>query len=214
MNIRGVIFDLDGVLCFTDRYHTAAWRRLAEELGIPFEENTGDAVRGVSRMDSLDIVLGEHKNEYSMEQKIELASRKNAYYREYLSTMTPSDVSTGVRTMLEELKGHGIPMAIGSSSKNTLFILDKTGLTEYFSAIADGTQISKSKPDPEVFLLAAEKLGLRPEECCVLEDAQAGIEAARRGGFIRIAIGDAVRNAEAEYHLDSADGLADILTGR
>ena len=211
MNIKGVIFDLDGVLCFTDRYHTAAWKCLAEEIGIPFAEKTGDAVRGVSRMESLDIVLGDNKGNYSPEQKIELADRKNAIYREYLSTMTPSDVSAAVRSMLEELKRRGIPMAIGSSSKNTLFILEKTGLTGYFSAIADGTQILKSKPDPEVFLLAAKKLGLRPEECCVLEDAQAGIEAARRGGFISVAIGNAVRESEAEYHFAGAEELISIF---
>lgn len=211
MHIKGVIFDLDGVLCSTDRYHTAAWRRLAEELGIRFEEKTSDAVRGVSRMDSLDIVLGEHKNEYSPEQKTELADRKNSIYRGYLSTMTPSDVTPSVRFMLEKLKSCHIPMAIGSSSKNTVFILQKTELMGYFPVIVDGTQISKSKPDPEVFLLAAQKLGLRPDECCVLEDAHAGIEAARRGGFIRIAIGSTVRDDEAEYYLESADGLTEIL---
>ena len=154
-NISAVIFDLDGVICSTDIFHYRAWKETVEKLGITVDESIMDKVRGISRMASLDIVLGEHKDEYSSEEKLRLADEKNELYRSMLSGMSPSDRADGVDELLGFLKARGIRTAIGSSSRNTRLILERIGLDSAFDAIADGTMITKSKPDPEVFLKAA-----------------------------------------------------------
>lgn len=190
-NMNAIIFDLDGVLVFTDRYHYQAWKRLADRLGIYFDESINNRLRGVSRMDSLEIILERSAVLYSQAEKEKFAEEKNEHYRELLASMRPSDVSTDVRETLDELARRGYRLAIGSSSKNTRFILGQVGLMERFEAISDGTNILHSKPDPEVFLKAAEFLGEEPSNCIVVEDALAGIDAAKAAGMTAVGIGDA-----------------------
>ena len=158
---EAVVFDLDGVICFTDVYHYRGWKSIADELGIPFDETINNRLRGVSRMESLEIVLERYEGEpLSDARKEELAATKNERYRVMLGDMSPADLDPSVRTTLDELRGRGLKLAIGSSSKNATFILERIGLGDYFDAISDGTNITRSKPDPEVFLKAAEFLGV------------------------------------------------------
>lgn len=199
--IKGIIFDLDGVLVFTDQFHFAAWKQLASELGYTIDEEMNSRLRGVSRMDSLNIVLEKYEGILSNEQKVVLADRKNKIYLNYLENMVPSDVSNAVRKTLADLHERGYKIALGSSSRNAKIILKKVALEEAFDAISDGTNISKSKPDPEVFLKAAEYLDLQPEECIVVEDAYAGIDAAKAGNMQAVGIGEAYSYAKADYHI-------------
>ncbi|MBQ7995231.1 MAG: beta-phosphoglucomutase [Bacilli bacterium] len=206
MEIKGIIFDLDGVILSTDDFHYQAWKSLATRLGIPFDREKNNRLRGVSRLASLEIVLeGYH---FSDEDKNAFAEEKNNTYRELLNNLTPESVSEDTRDTLDELKRRGYKIAIGSSSKNTKLILSRVGLLNAFDAIADGEDIKKSKPDPEVFLVAAKRLGLNPTNCVVVEDAFAGIEAAIAGGFLPVAIGDATNCQSVEYKLNK---LSDIL---
>ncbi len=150
-NVKAFIFDLDGVIVFTDKFHYQAWKRMADRMGIYFDETVNNRLRGVSRMESLDIILENYEGSLSQEEKKALAEEKKASYRELLNTMTPQDVSTKVRRTLEQLREKGYKLAIGSSSKNAPFILEKVGLLDFFDAISDGNNITNSKPDPEVF---------------------------------------------------------------
>ena len=212
MAIKGLIFDLDGVLLSTDHYHYLAWKKLSDELGIPFTEKDNEKLRGVSRMDSFEIVLSNKPSlQLTEEEKLTYADQKNADYREYLKQMTPADVSDEVRSTLGELRRRGYRLAVGSSSKNARFILERTELTAAFDAIADGTDIKKSKPDPEVFQKAAEFLGLAPADCAVVEDAEAGLEAAVGGGMLPIAIASAKGSALAKHSLESFAELLELF---
>ena len=208
MNYKAVIFDLDGVICFTDKYHYQAWKSVADELGLPFDEKVNDRLRGISRMDSLEIILENAGVTYPQEEKEAIASKKNHLYREYLKTMTPDDLPVEVGTTLNRLKALGYKLAVGSSSRNAKTILERLGLGDFFDAVSDGTNISKSKPDPEVFLKAAELLGEDPEDCLVVEDAASGIEAASAGGFDSAGIGEAARSPKCTYPMNS---VADLL---
>ncbi len=194
MKYKGVIFDLDGVICSTDDYHYNAWKKLADKLGIDFNEVKNNLLRGVSRMESLEIILGEKSGNYTEDQKIVLATEKNDNYRQSLVQITNDDVEKDVVNTLLKLKETGYKLAIGSSSKNARYILERLGVTDFFDEIVDGTDIEKSKPDPEVFLKAANKLGLEVKECIVVEDAIAGIEAGLSGGFEVVGIGDATKS--------------------
>ena len=209
--IKGIIFDLDGVLVFTDKYHYLAWKQIADKEGIPFDETINHRLRGVSRMDSLEIILEKASREYTQEEKIALATAKNDIYRSYLEKMTPSDVDPKSRATLEELKSQGYLLAIGSSSRNTALILEKTNLGYLFDAVSDGNGLVNSKPDPEVFLKAAKMLGLSPKECLVVEDADAGIEAARRGEFISVGINIASKNRNTKYPIQELSDLLRVL---
>ena len=209
--IKGIIFDLDGVLVFTDQFHFAAWKQLASELGYTIDEEMNSRLRGVSRMDSLNIVLEKYEGILSNEKKVVLADRKNKIYLNYLENMVPSDVSNAVRKTLADLHERGYKIALGSSSRNAKIILKKVALEEAFDAISDGTNISKSKPDPEVFLKAAEYLDLQPEECIVVEDAYAGIDAAKAGNMQAVGIGEAYSYAKADYHIKKIEELLTIL---
>ncbi|HBR28195.1 MAG TPA: beta-phosphoglucomutase [Firmicutes bacterium] len=202
-----VIFDLDGVIVSTDDCHYRAWQQLADEEGIYFDAEINQRLRGVSRMDSLEIILERADRNYTNEEKKVLADRKNAYYRELIQALTPDNILPGVGPILAGLKEHGIKIAVGSSSKNTPLILDRIGLKDYFDAVADGNDLSKSKPDPEVFLLAAERLGVPPEHCVVVEDADAGVEAALAAGMRVLGVGAAAANLRATLRADSLDGL-------
>ena len=205
MKIEAVIFDLDGVIVSTDECHYRAWKKTADEEGIYFDRKINDRLRGVSRMDSLEIVLERAERLYTDEEKVELAERKNNYYKEYIKKLTKNDILSGVNENLAELKAKGIKVAIGSSSKNTPDILKYIGLDNYFDAVSDGNNITKSKPDPEVFLKAADMLGVPYEKCLVVEDADSGIEAGKRAGMYTLAVNNA---KGADY------SLADLSAGK
>ena len=207
-----LIFDLDGVICFTDEYHYQAWKQMADREKIYFDRETNNRLRGVSRMASLEIILERAEKEYTPEEKQALAQRKNDIYRVLLEKMTPADLHQETKKTLEELKARGILLAIGSSSKNAKLILERIGLGDFFHAISDGTNITRSKPDPEVFLKAAQMLGKLPGQCMVVEDAQAGIEAAHAGGFASAALGDARQCPLATYRLDAFGDLVDLVS--
>ena len=200
MKYKGIIFDLDGVICSTDEYHYLAWKALADRMGIPFDRERNNLLRGVSRMASLDIILEKSDKTYTDEEKTAFAEEKNTLYRELLGRMSPADLSGDVKNTLEALRKTGLKLAIGSSSKNTPFILERIGLKDFFDAVADGNCITHSKPHPEVFLKAADKLGLIPQDCLMVEDAHAGVEAAVAGGFDCAAMGDAKDDARATSH--------------
>ena len=202
MKYQGIIFDLDGVICSTDEYHYLAWKALADRLGIAFPRETNNLLRGISRMESLEIILKSCGRDCSEADKTALAKEKNDMYRELLGNMTPEDLSEDVRTTLNVLRGSGLKLAIGSSSRNTPFILKRIGLESFFDAVADGNCISRSKPDPEVFLKAADIISLPPQDCLVVEDAHAGVEAAAAGGFHCAALGNAKDDPRAQYHLN------------
>ena len=209
MKYKAVIFDLDGVICFTDEYHYLAWKELADELNISFDRTINERLRGVSRMDSLEIILEKYTGPaLSDEEKERLAIKKNDIYRKSLENMSEKDLSNEVREVLNTLRYKGFKLAIGSSSKNTKFILKQIGLENFFDAISDGTNITRSKPDPEVFLKAAEFVSEGPKDCLVIEDAEAGIDAAVAGGFESAGIGSAASYSKATYHLNS---FKDIL---
>ncbi len=208
-----IVFDLDGVICFTDVYHYRGWKSVADELGIPFDETVNNRLRGVSRMESLKIILEPYEGEpLSDERKLELAAIKNDRYREMLGELSPADLEGSVRTTLDDLRGRGLKLAIGSSSKNAKYILERIGLGDYFDAISDGTNISRSKPDPEVFLKAAEYLGVDPAKCVVIEDAVAGIEAAHAAGMYGVAMGDAADQGVGDAKIATFAGLAGVMT--
>lgn len=209
---EAVIFDLDGVICFTDHYHYLAWKALADSLGIDFDETKNDRLRGVSRMESLEIVLeGYHGPALSEAEKIALADKKNSLYRESLQTMTPKDLSDEVRNTLKALRELGKKLAIGSSSKNTPLILERIGLAGFFDAVSDGNNIQRSKPDPQVFTMAAEMLHLAPEKCLVVEDAMAGLQAAASGGFDSAGLGPAAESGKATYSLSAFSDLLNVV---
>lgn len=200
MKIKAVIFDLDGVIVTTDECHYLGWQRMADEEGICFDREINNRLRGVSRMESLEIILEKAEKEYTDEEKIAMAERKNGYYREFIKELTPDDILPGVMANLEELKANGVKIAIGSSSKNTPVILKNIGLEGYFDAVSDGNNISNSKPDPEVFLKAAEMLGIEPSDCMIVEDADSGVVAGKRAGMLTLSVNGA---AGADYSFEN-----------
>ncbi|RUA11158.1 MAG: beta-phosphoglucomutase [Flavobacteriia bacterium] len=198
MNKKAFIFDLDGVIVDTAKYHFLAWKNLANELGFDFTEKQNEQLKGVSRVRSLDILLKIGKIELSQEEKDRLLLQKNEEYLTYIEKMTADEILPGIPEVLDFLEKNKIPFALGSASKNAGLILEKVGLLNKFTAIVDGNDVSKAKPDPEVFLIAAKRLNTDPEYCIVIEDAVAGIEAAHNAGMFSIGIGDPV-------HLNAAD---------
>ncbi|MDP4088768.1 MAG: beta-phosphoglucomutase [Bacillota bacterium] len=204
---QAIIFDLDGVIVCTDEYHYLAWKQVADSEGIYFDREINERLRGVSRIESLEIILERAAKSYTDEEKLKLADKKNIIYRESLTKLTPEDILPGVIDLLDELKNRSIKAAIGSSSKNTQFILQRIGLMNRFDSIADGNGITKSKPDPEVFLLAARLLKIDPQECAVVEDAYAGIDAAKAAGCKAIAVGSAQNYKKADYSADDISKL-------
>jgi beta-phosphoglucomutase len=189
MKIRACIFDLDGVIVDTAKYHFLAWKRLADQLGINFTEKDNERLKGVSRMESLELILKLGNMIIDQDKKNELARLKNLWYNDYIRKMTPEEILPGSLDFVKELKKADIRVAVGSASKNTPVILDRVGISKLFDAVADGNNVEKAKPDPEVFLKASEMLGIEPEECIVFEDALAGVQAALNAGMICIGIG-------------------------
>lgn len=209
--MKGLIFDLDGVIVSTDEQHYLGWQALADKLGIPFSREVNNRFRGVSRMACMDILEQISGRCYTEQEKTAYAAWKNDYYRSLLQKMSPADLTGEVRSTLDALRAGGYLLAIGSSSKNTKFILERIGLADYFDAVSDGTNIAKSKPDPEVFLKAAEFLGLKPEECLVVEDAISGVDAAHAGGMKAAVVGDAADRNYGDYVLTHFPELLNIV---
>ena len=187
---KGLIFDLDGVRVTTEHNHFVAWKRTADELGIPFSEKENELLKGMSRIDSLRIILELGHKSISQEQMDDLLLEKNKFYRDSIAELSRKDLLPGVLDLLNHAKEQNIPMAIGSSSKNAPFIVSLLDLDAYFVTIIDGNKVSDPKPHPEVFLNAAKELGLDPSECIVFEDAESGIQAAKAGGFFAIGVGN------------------------
>ena len=210
MRYRCVIFDLDGVLVHTDKYHYQAWKVIADKLSIPFDESINNKLRGVSRMESLEIILSATNKQFSKDEKTAFADEKNNIYKSLLENLSSTSVDDEVIAVLEGLRAEGIKLAIGSSSKNAGFILDKTEIAHYFEVVVSGLDIAHTKPDPEVFLKAASQLCAKPSDCLVVEDAHAGIEAAYRGGFDCAGIGDAYSSAIATYKVKSIREVINI----
>ncbi len=211
MKYKAIIFDLDGVICFTDKYHYLAWKEMADGIGVYFDEVINNRLRGVSRMESLDIILERSDKSYSDKEKEDMAFTKNELYKKLLMQMTPADLSDEVKNSLDKLRAKGLKLAIGSSSKNTKLILSRIGLEGYFDEISDGTNITKSKPDPEVFVKAAQMLGLDPKDCLVIEDAEAGIDAAVAGGFDSAGIGEASKHPKVTYPIKSFSDILNVV---
>ena len=208
MGFRGIIFDLDGVIVSTDEQHYLGWQALADRLGIPFSREVNSRFRGVSRMACMNILEELGGKHYTDSEKIAYADWKNEYYRKLLAQMSSDDLSQEVRSTLDALRARGLKLAVGSSSKNAKFILRRIGLSDYFDAVSDGTNISRSKPDPEVFLKAAEYLRLTPTDCLVVEDAVSGVEAAHAGGMKAATVGDAACRGCGDFILSR---FADLL---
>lgn len=214
----GVIFDLDGVIVKTDKYHRQGWQRLADELGIEFTEEQARRTRGVDRMASLRVVLGPDHG-FTEAQMREFADRKNAYYTESIQQINPEDILPGTMNRLSELDAHGIPMAIGSASKNAAVVLERLEIAHRFHAVVTGHDFERGKPAPDVFLTAAVRMGMPPDRCLVFEDAESGIQAAHAGGMRAIGIGqpDELPGAEIVVHsLDDInyDKMAALMTSQ
>lgn len=208
--IEAALFDLDGVIVDTARYHYAAWRRLAEELGFRFTEYDNERLKGVSRMQSLEILLevGGLAGRFSAAEKERMAERKNRWYVEYISQMTPREILPGVLPFLAELRKDGMRIALGSASKNTGLILERLQLGTWFDAVVDGTMVVRTKPDPEVFITCAERLGGVPSQrCVVFEDAVAGVEAARVAQMYSVGVGDSRLLCEADCVITGFEGV-------
>lgn len=210
--IKGFIFDLDGVITDTAEYHYRGWKRLADEEGLPFTREENEHLRGVSRRDSLLLIL---KGRIYPEEQIQaMMTRKNDYYLEYIKEITPRDLLPGAKELLEELRAAGYKVALGSASKNARDVLQRLDILRLFEAIADGYSVERQKPAPDLFLFAAQELGLKANACVVVEDAAAGIEAARAGGFRSVGLGPAERVGAADAVFANLNGvhLADLLT--
>lgn len=188
--IEACIFDLDGVIVDTAKYHFIAWKALAEELGFEFTLEDNERLKGVSRMRSLEILLEIGKRQFSDAEKRAMAEKKNALYVSYIEKMTPEEILPGVQPFLQQIRSKGIRVALGSASKNSPMILRQIGLSGLFDVVVDGNSITEAKPNPEVFLQGAQQLGVRPEHCVVFEDAIAGIDAARNARMYCVGIGD------------------------
>ena len=201
------IFDLDGVIVDTAKYHFLAWRNLADSLGFEFTEEHNELLKGVSRVRSLEILLNIGKVELTEEQKQTFLVQKNTEYLGYVHKMTSEEILPGINDLLDYLDTNNIKYALGSASKNAPLILEKVGLYNRFTAIVDGNDVSKAKPDPEVFLIGAQKLNMQPKDCIVVEDAIAGVEAANAANMLSIGIGDAKLLSEANYVLADTTGF-------
>ncbi|ARP49472.1 MULTISPECIES: beta-phosphoglucomutase [Caproicibacterium] len=209
--MKAVIFDLDGVLVRTDDLQYRAWKHLTDREGIPFDRTLNNRLRGISRRASLNVILESAHRTCSEEQAAEMMAYKNDYYLGLLDQLTPADLLPHVPELLQALRAMGVHTAVGTSSRNAQQTLQRIGLSESFDAVVDGNEITRAKPDPEVYLKAAEKLGERPENCLVVEDAAAGIEAAKRGGMTAVGVSDARKAALTDYRAEDILEIIDLL---
>lgn len=207
MHIRACIFDLDGVIVDTAKYHFIAWKRLADQLNIRFTKKDNERLKGVSRYDSLEIILELGKVKLNQIEKDVYAGLKNKWYIDYINKMTPKEILPGSLQFIDELKKAGIKVAIGSASRNTPVILKRIGMSKLFDAVADGNVVSKAKPDPEVFITAAKMLNAEPKYCIVFEDAIAGVRAAINAGMHCIGIGSGKILTEADLVISGLDKI-------
>ncbi|HSJ87048.1 MAG TPA: beta-phosphoglucomutase [Anaerolineales bacterium] len=203
--IKGFVFDLDGVLTDTAEYHYRGWKRLADEEGIPFTREDNEFLRGIPRRESLMLILKERI--YPEDRIRQMMERKNNYYLEFIKEISPRDLLPGGRELLEEIRRAGLKSALGSASKNAPEVVRRLGIANLLDAISDGNSVERQKPAPDLFLHAARQLNLKPEECVVVEDAAAGIEAARAGGFHTVGLGPRERVGEAEVIFPSLAGV-------
>lgn len=211
--IKGCIFDLDGVIVDTAHYHYLAWKRLAHELGHNLTETENEKLKGVSRMDSLNVILDLAEISLNEEHKQLLANKKNIWFNEYIERMTPNDIFPGVQELLHSLKKAGLRVGLASSSKNAKTVLRQLRIPSEFHAVVDGGMINRTKPDPEIFLLTAELIGVQPDSCVVIEDAEAGVEAALSAGMKCIGIGSLLMlgNADKVFQKTSDISLSTLL---
>lgn len=201
--IKGFIFDLDGVITDTAASHYTAWKKMSDEMGWDFDHKVNDKLRGISRMDSIQVILDHNTTSLSEEAKAELAAKKNDLYVASLENMTSEDYLPGAKELLIHLRTEGFSVALGSASKNAIKVLKQLNANAFFDVIGDGNSVSKSKPEPDIFLYGAEKLNLQPAECIVFEDAESGIDAAKAGGFYSVGIGPKERVGHADLRFDS-----------
>lgn len=207
--IKAAIFDLDGVIVDTAKYHYLAWRRLAGELGFEFDEVHNERLKGVSRMRSLEILLevGGLTGRFTEPQMTTMADRKNGWYLEYVAAMTPAEILPGVLEFLDSVRAAGVRVALGSASRSAKMVLELVGIADRFDAVIDGTLVSRAKPDPEVFVLGADTLGVQYADCMVFEDAAAGVEAAHRAGMRCVGVGSAEMLSAADMVISTFVGL-------
>ena len=210
MEVKALIFDLDGVITDTARFHFAAWKSLADSLGYTFTEKDNDRLKGVSRMQSFEIILEINGalDKYTEAEKEAFCKKKNDLYVEYISTLTPADVLPGIAELVDEAKAEGLKLAVASVSKNATAVLTSLGIIDKFDYIADAAKITKSKPDPEIFAVCAQSLGIAPENCIGIEDAQAGIEAIKAAGMFSVGINVAVTSVAPDMPLKSTSELS------
>ena len=199
--LKGFAFDLDGVIADTARFHGQAWRQIADKVGTEWTDELADGLKGMSRMDSLELILksGNHENEYTQEEKEAIAKEKNDNYLTLVQELTPDDVLPGMRNLLEELKSKGYHLALASASKNSPKILKYLEISDYFEGIVDPAQLTHGKPDPEIYLEAAKIMNLAPEQVAGVEDAQVGVDAINRAGEVSIGIGDYLKDADVKF---------------
>lgn len=199
--LKGFAFDLDGVIADTARFHGQAWRQIADKVGTEWTDELADGLKGMSRMDSLELILksGNHENEYTQEEKEAIAKEKNDNYLTLVQELTPDDVLPGMRNLLEELKSKGYYLALASASKNSPKILKYLEISDYFEGIVDPAQLTHGKPDPEIYLEAAKIMNLSPEQVAGVEDAQVGVDAINRAGEVSIGIGDYLKDADVKF---------------
>ena len=207
MSLKACIFDLDGVIVDTAKYHYLAWKKLAVILNVQFNEKDNERLKGVSRIASLDIILELGGIKLDEKKKAEYAAMKNEWYLDYIRRMTPDEILPGSLELISELKNAGIKVALGSASKNTPLILERLGIEKLFDAVADGNVVTKAKPDPEVFIKAAKMVGVAPEDCVVFEDAVAGVKAAINAGMLCVGIGSGKILTDAHYVISGLDKL-------
>lgn len=213
--IRGLLFDLDGVITDTAFYHYKAWKKLTDELDIPFDEEVNEKLKGISREESLLIIMENagFEGEYSDEQLFKFLDRKNRYYKAMIKEVTPKDILPGMKVVLEQARQLGLKIALASASENAPILLEKLNLTDYFHAVVDPTSLIHGKPAPEIFLRAAEEIGCLPEECVGFEDAQAGVDALLAANIFAVAIGDTelLREANLVYSTTREIDLNEVL---
>ncbi len=209
-NIECIIFDLDGVLTDTAEYHYCAWKKIAVELGIPFDREKNERLKGVSRMESLDILLEDSQKIFNQEEKERLAERKNSIYLEYIKMITPNDLYEGVQPLINIIRRNQIKVVLASASKNANNIITRLGIREYFDYIVDSNQIQNGKPDPEIFITGAANVNANPEKCVVIEDSYAGIIGAKAAKMLAVGIGEEAVLSNADF-VFSKTGMVDLI---